>query len=413
VIIGTIAGLITGVITSLVPGLHTGLALALLLAIGVQSIFGNEFAIFFIASAAGVSLYTRRLANVYHPSAGSGDIASLDPALALTSQGRGPDALRIMIMGTDSAWTFITICAVVILFMTIGKSNVLMSLNKPFGIVGLFVIAVWIVITAARSKKPALTLFGFTLIGLLGCTILFHPALKGNEHSMAPLMSGLFGIPIMLAVLAERNKNPLPPQIGSDEIILDPKMPILGTCIGGATGFLAGLGAGSLATLAVGEETSREDFLLLSSAAESANDIMALLLVLVAGMGRSGEAVLLGRVAGQTSITQALIVLALVALCAYIGRHLTIKLETIYGTIIQWFPSSFWALLVIGLALFQVMLTGNLIIGLTLTFAGVCISLWARSCKLPLQVSFAGIAIPVLITNTGFAPAFNSMIFGL
>lgn len=411
-IAGAVFGIVTGIITSLIPGLHTGLALALLLAFGVQSIFGTEFAISFIATAVGTSLYTRRLANVYHPSAGSGNVASLDPALALTAQGRGPDALRIMIAGTDTAWPLIGISCLCLLFAGIGHINIALNLNKALSGLGLIVIGAWIAMTIQRSNNQLMALAGFFMIGLLGYITLHHPGLKGNEHAMAPLMSGLFGIPIMLAVLKERSASGLPPQKLSKVIEIDRAGGVMGSILGALTGFLAGLGAGSLVTLLADENTTHEDYLLLSSSAESTNDIMALLLVLIAGMGRSGEAVLLGRVAGETTASQIFIILCLIMLAAFVGRKITFALEPVYDKLIRLFPTQFWAMLVLCLAIGQVLLTGNVLLGLTLTFAGVCLSLWARSCKLPLQVSFAGIAIPVLISNTGMAPTLNSLVFG-
>lgn len=412
-ITGSILGILTGILTSLIPGLHTGLALALLLACGIQSIFGADFAIAFVATAAGTSLYTRRLAGVYHPSAGSGNVASLDPALALTAEGRGPDALKIMIMGTDAAWPVMGLVAFVLIFAGIGHVNIATELNKALSWLGLVIIGVWMAVIVQRSENKFAGAFGLAAIGLLGYIVLHHPGLRGNEHAMAPLMSGLFGIPIMLTVLRERIVSDLPEQNPSPVLKLNPLQSMLGAILGALTGFLAGLGAGSLAAMTASEDITHEDYLLLSSSAESTNDIMALLLVLAAGMGRSGEAVLLGRVAGQPSAFQVAIVIGLVVFAAFIGRKATFVLEPVYDKLIRLFPAQFWALLVLCLAIGQVLLTGNVLLGLALTFAGVCLSLWARSCKLPLQVSFAGIAVPVLLTSTGLAPMLNKLVFGI
>lgn len=410
---GFLLGVATGIFTSLIPGLHTGLALTLLVACGMQTLFGTEFAVTFIATAAGTSLYTRRLAAVYHPSAGSGNVASLDPALAMTAQGRGPDALKIMIMGTDAAWPVIVVAGFFVLVTSVSHSNAAMELNKALGGIGLLVILAWIVFTVMRSKNQIEACVAFAMTGTLGYMVLHHPSLRGNEHAMAPLMSGLFGIPITLAVLRERILHELPVQKPSEVIRIDASNSLIGSVLGAVTGFLAGLGAGSLATMAAEETISNENYLLLSSSAESTNDIMALLLVLAAGMGRSGEAVLLGRVAGQTTSSQVVVILALIVLAAFIGRKATFVLEPVYDKLIRIFPAQFWAFLVLCLAIGQVLLVGNILLGLILTFAGVCLSLWTRSCKLPLQISFAGIAVPVLVTSTGMAPVLNTLIFGI
>lgn len=410
-LVAMIGGTALGVFGSLVPGLHMALALALLLAAGLPHWIGHGPAAAFIAAAAGANLYARCLAVTYHPSASADNAASLDPALRLTSNGRGPDALRLMLKGTDLAWIPVVGFAILLGVMAVFGINGARELDKAIGWAGIPVILLWIGVTVVRSKNKLSTAFGFAAMGLFGYTCLHHPALKGNEHAMAPLMAGLFGIPIMIGVLAERVSG-LGPQRKSRQILLNPRMAAMGSVMGCATGFLAGLGAGSLVSFLGSQADGDEDYLLLTSSGEAANNIMALLLVLVAGMGRSGEAVLLGRVSHDADVGQALILLGIVAVAAVVGRGAALTFESGYIKGVGLVSPKLWGLLVIGLALFQVVLTGQLWLACVLTFSGTCLSLWCRESKLPLQVSFGAIAIPLLIQSAGLAPAFNGWLYG-
>jgi TctA family transporter len=216
----------------------------------------------------------------------------------------------------------------------------------------------------------------------------------------------------MLAVLHERNQNGLPDQSESRTVDARIELGLLGTITGMVTGFFAGLGAGSLVTFFGNQAETDEEYLLMTSASEAANDLMALMLVLVAGMGRSGEAVLLGRTINAPSFGQACLVMVMVALAAMVGRAACFKLEKGYTTLVALVPARLMAVLVIGLAVWQVSLVGHPLLAGSLTLAGVCLSLWARSCKLPLQVSFAGIALPLVVQGLGFAPNLSHFLYG-
>lgn len=408
----TILGVVLGVGLSLVPGLHVTLGLALLLSLGIDKIAGPLPTACMLAAAAGASLYVHRLNAVYHPAAGGGEIATLDHTLRFTAVGRGPDALRILQQAIDLSW--IPFIALTFIFMACYAVNLNLAkaLDTAIGFLGIPLIIIWGIYTCNRSKNPLNTLLGFIAVGMFGYVALHHPAMRGNEHGLAPVMTGLFGIPIMLHVLSERSYGLMPQQV-SETIEINPYLGLLGASLGAVTGFFAGLGSSSVAGLAGAVCEDDSDYLMLVGSSEATNNIISILLVLLAGMGRSGEAVLIGRVCPYTSLNfmAVIVVLAALAIGAYAGRSLMLKLEDWYIETIGSKPQATWALLVIGLGLFQVLLTGQIIVGLGLTACGVALSFWCRSNKLPLQVSFSALAFPLIIQQMGLVPFVNGMLF--
>lgn len=404
--LATLAGIACGTILSIIPGLHVALVLALCMGLLPH---GTATACF-IGAAAGVALYLKRLGSVYHPNAGT-DVASLDPALRLTAEGKGPLAIEIMKRATDTAFVPVALLTV---FVGIGfaiNANVADLLNKLLSPIGVLIILLWIGYTSYRSKTPWWTLFAMVVIGIFGYVVFNHPGMMGDQHQMAPVMSGLFGIPIMAAVLIDRSKNGLPVQDYSFSYNLDESFHQIGSLIGCATGFLAGLGTQSLVSLAIRKEQTNEEVLALTSAGEASNDLMAILLVVVAGMSRSGEAVLIGRNLIEPNLASGIAIIIALLLGAWSGRGLLSKLQKPYLFMIKAVPAYIWAVLVMAIAIGQVLLHHSALLALGLTAVGVMLSWYARENEMPLQVSFAALALPILVQSAGLVPTLNSVLF--
>jgi len=313
-----------------------------------------------------------------------------------------------MILGTDLAVLAVAVVTCLVVFVNLGGFNlpkILDDLLKPLAIP---LILIWLVFNAG---KRVMVWVGFLATGLFGYVVLHHPQLAGNEHALAPMMAGLFGVPIMLHVLTEREALGIPEQAAT-KFPLNVGVGLVGVVIGCISGFFAGLGSGSLVCFFGDHVAGDEEYLLMSSASEAANDLLAVLLVLTAGMARSGEAVMLGRVIHDPGVGGSLLVMAMVAISAAVGRYTALGFEKRYSDTLQVFSGRFWAVLVISIALWQVWLVGHPVIAFSLTGAGVCLSMYNRGHKLPLQVSFAGLALPLVIQGLGLAPGLDTLLFG-
>lgn len=410
--LGILSGAISGCALSFVPGLHVALVLTLLFTSGVLKPLGPTGVPCFLAGAAGALVYARRLGTVYHPTASSESAASLDPALRLTQAGRGRECLRLMVFGADVAWIPV---AIGLLVVTLGEAtgvNLAKEAAEAFRVITVPAIGLWALYTVLRSRHKGMTLTGLLLTGVAGYVVLHHPVLVGNEYQLAPLMTGLFAVPIMTQVLKERGAE-VPAQLPwNGRLEGDPTKAVVGAFVGTLSGFFAGLGAGSLIGLLSGWcKDDDADYLLLSAAGEAADDILALVLVLVAGTGRSGEAVILGQAAQRPGLPQALALIGAIAFGAWVGRKFVLKAEGSYLRFLTCLPPAFWGLLVIALGLVQVVATGHPLLGLGLTASAALIGLWSRQCRLPLQTAFAALALPLVAAHLGLVPVLNGVLF--
>lgn len=408
--VALIAGIAAGALVSFIPGVPLALVLAMLLVAGLPKLLGGAGAVCFIAGAAGCALYARRPAAVYHPAAGDALQASLDVSLRLTAQGRGADALRIMMLGTDLAWVPVIAFGLVILVFAAGGLDAARGLEQALSTLGVPIIGAWVVFTVHRAKRRFETALGFVLMGLFGYALLHAPLLTGNEHQMAIAMAAVFGVPITLPML-KKLSGVMPFQHAPTHVELNFTAGLTGSVLGCVCGFLAGLGAGSLVSMAESVAESDEDYLLMASAGETSNDLLALLLILLAGVGRSGEAVLLGRVSGQTTLVVGLLVFAAVAAGAYVGRKAVWRCEPTYAAVANRLNPRWVAVPVLALIILQAWLTGHLAAACAFIAAGTCLALWCRARELPLQVSFGALALPIAVQAVGGVPLLNGLLF--
>jgi len=406
-LVGLVLGLGLGVILGLTPGMHPALVLALLV-----TVLPAPMSVTLVVAAAGVGLYTRHLSQVYAPC--SQELASAEPALKLASRGDGELALRVMVSATDTAMLLVGFLSLVVLVASGLDVNLPKMLNTAMGPLGIIVICLWLVSVIARSPKLT-TLVGIAAVAGFGYVVLHSPAMIGDRYQLAPMMVGLFTIPIGLQLLTQTTVV-MPPS-SPRSVALAPSLSLLGAGLGACTGFLAGLGSGSLVSmlqsLVVHEDETTETagYLLLASAAATANDLLAVLLVLVAGMGRSGEAVALGSVCDRPSTMTAALVMGTGMAAALIGRKLVFALEADYTRMMVVLGSRAPAILVIALGLLQLLCCSVPVVALALAAAGTALGLWLKSVNVPQQVAFASLALPLVIQWGGLVPWCNSVLF--
>lgn len=414
-LLAIVAGTFSGILLSLVPGLSVVLVLMGLVALGVQDVLGGLNTACFIAAAVGGASYSKHLGFILNPSVASGNPAALDPAIRLVSDGRGRDALRLMTHATDIAWIPASLLGFACLLGALIGMDLVRTLDGALGVLGIPLILYWVWTISISSARPVLTAIGFTLTGLFGYAVLHMPALTGSQHQLAPILSGLFGIPIAVAALRAQSKFY---GLGSStKMEAQSLLAITGALIGTATGFFAGLGAGSLAAMTASLTERDEDYVLLATAGEASNDFTALLLVVAAGMGRSGEAVLLGRIANQPGAGAILCIIMAMLFGAWFSRKAVAQLAREYEVLIKLVPAKCWASLVLGLTLVPVLLAGGLTLqgqatAIMITLTGVSLAAWMRMNFLPNQVALGAIALPLVLQSAGLVPVLNGILFG-
>lgn len=318
ILAGTLLGILLGTVSGLVPGIHAntmagillGLQFALLPWLGPEAVAATMFA----------ALITHTFLDII-PSTFLGipdpDTAlAVLPSHALCLEGKGEEAVRVGALGSACA-------ASVAVPLSIALFFVLPPLQPFFDWgIGILLVAVagYMIVS---GESPGWALAVFLVSGLLGVFSLGFDWLAwhtiGGTAVLMPLLTGLFGISVLLFA----SQGPLPPQHFSGFQMSARsigKGTIIGTLVGTVVGWLPGLSnatANAVLAPVVRYEYDRREYILSTSAANTANAIIGLSALFALSRARNGVMVALSSLEAP-SMTALLACGAIAATCAYL-----------------------------------------------------------------------------------------------
>ncbi|TAJ45292.1 tripartite tricarboxylate transporter permease [Methanofollis fontis] len=292
-IAGTLAGAALGAVSGLVPGVHANTMAGLLLS--VSPLLVGTLGTPVLAAALVAALVTHTFLDCV-PSTFLGvpdaDTAVMVlPAHALCLEGRASEAVRLSAVGSACAvlWA-LPLSALFILLLP----SLQPAIDWGIGLI-LLVVACYLVVF---SESPSWSAGIFCVSGLLGLFAFRYSYLAWNGGSsvLMPLLSGLFGVAVLLSAAEGR----MPPQ---ERIASLPpvrslvRTSLAGSAAGAIVGWLPGLSnAAANAVLAsvidYGDE--RRGYIVATSAANTANAFIGLAALYAIGRMRNGVMAALG-----------------------------------------------------------------------------------------------------------------------
>ncbi|MFW5965788.1 MAG: tripartite tricarboxylate transporter permease [Halodesulfurarchaeum sp.] len=284
-----LAGVALGTASGLTPGLHVN-TFAVLLAAVAPSIPADPHLVGASMLAAGV--VHSFLDIVPTLAIGVPDAAmavSALPGHRLVLGGRGREALRLSALGSGGAIVTATLLGVpVTLAMTVLAPVLIDHIAIVLG-----AIAVVMVLTEGSNRARFGAIVAVLASGVLGVLTLDleTPGLLPGGDMLLPLLTGLFGIPIL--VHAARGEG-VPPQEGTT-LATDPRTlgtwSLLGATSGAIVAYIPGVSAAVAAVLAFlglpGEPGDR-GFVVAVSGVNTANTVFALFALVALGTPRTG-----------------------------------------------------------------------------------------------------------------------------
>lgn len=391
VLLGTVSGIIPGVHANTLAGVLLGLQGPLLSLLGPVALAGTLFA------ALITHTFVDAVPSTFLGIPEADTSLSVLPAHALCIEGNGEEAVRIAALGSA--------CAMVIAVPVSILCFLLLPALQPFfdWWIGILLVACvgYMIVT---SEAPGWTLAIFAVSGLLGIfalqyTFLSWHTLAGGSAILMPLLSGLFGISVLLV----SSQGPLPEQHFSGLRIEDKavvKYSLLGTAAGIAVGWLPGLSTASangvLASV-IGYEKDRRSYILATSAANTANAFIGLAALFALSRMRNGVMAALSQLP-LPSMGELMVVGILAACAAYI---LTIRLSS-SASRLNGFDSNILNRSVIAFViLLSIVLTGPF--GLLVLLLATALGLVPHLVNVPRMYCMGAIMIPVMLYSFGIA----------
>jgi putative membrane protein len=319
ILLGTFIGVMLGTLSGIIPGVHSNTLAGVLLSLQVA--FLSFFSPLVLAGAMFAALITHTFVDSI-PSTFLGipdadtSLAVL-PAHALCLEGNGEEAVRIAALG--SAWAMVIAVPLSIICFFL-----LPALQPYFDWwIGILLISTmgYMIVT---SECPGWALALFSVSGILGIFALRYAflswhTLAGSSAILMPLLTGLFGISVLLTA----SQGTMPEQHFrgirmEDRTIM--KYSVVGTFAGVAVGWLPGLSTASansvLASL-IGYEKNRRTYILATSAANTSNAFIGLAALFALSRMRNGVMVALSELPLPTM--SELTIVGVLAACAAYG----------------------------------------------------------------------------------------------
>ena len=292
-LLGTLAGVILGTISGLIPGLHTNTFAAVISAASVPlaMVFGAEGICCLLVSCMIVHTFLDAVPSTFIGVPDADTVLSVLPAHRLYLSGKGEEAVRLSALG--SLWGFVYAIPLFAAFYFV-LPMFQTEIDWAIGLVILTAAGLLIVF----SKTPFWALMMFLASGLLGVFSMrfsyFSFGVFGAGEVLLPLLTGLFGIPVLLHAL---RANPAYTEQSFSGIFVSKKETavntIKGTFAGAIVGWLPGFSSGTANALLAfhrsGDyELNPRGYLLSTSAANTANAVLGLAALYAVGRMRSG-----------------------------------------------------------------------------------------------------------------------------
>ena len=297
VVAGFFTGVTLGIIAGFVPGIHSNTLAGLLAACSVPLIvvFGIDGISVMIVSMMVVYTFADILPSTFLGVPDPDTVLSVLPAHNLCLMGNGEEAVRVSALG--SLWGFVFCRPLFALFM-IFLPSVQEYVDWGVGLVILLAAGLLIVF----SKAPSWSFAVFLVSGLLGIYAMrfsyFSFGVFGIGEILLPLLTGLFGIPVLLTSMralskpAEQTFSGL--MISQGSIIGNGiKGAFAGAIVGWLPGFSSGTANALLAVRRSSEKMDPREYLVSTSAANTSNAVLGLAALYALGRMRSGAMVTL------------------------------------------------------------------------------------------------------------------------
>lgn len=203
-LVGLIIGVILGIVTGLIPGLHTNTVAIILMGLVLRGWldFGNNVVVASLVCMLVVHSFVDYVPSIFFGAPNSDTVLSVLPGHRLLMKGEGYFALRETVIGGLVSFL---IGLPFLLFFGWFLNNWLDTL-KLFVAPVLLIITSWLILSEVGLKRVIWAAFIFIASGVLGIISLNTFIVK---DPLFPLLSGFFGVSILLFSLGKTGKVPV------------------------------------------------------------------------------------------------------------------------------------------------------------------------------------------------------------
>jgi len=283
IMITIICGICFGIITGLIPGVHINLISVLILSYsGFLLGFFNPVSVgVFIISMAITHSFLDSIPSIYLGAPDAAMALNVLPGHRLLFRGEGHNAIIYTLIGSLSC-LILAVLLVPVFIIAMRFLQPLISNYIGYGLIGIMIYMI------SREKKWYNAFLIFIFSGTLGLIVLNIPNMN---QPLFPLLSGLFGVSLLLVSLLENSRIPKQKEtklkINRGVFV---KTTFASTIVGFISAFLPGFGSSQAAIIAqqfVGE-IGDEGFLALVGGINTAGMLISIVTAYTLSKARNG-----------------------------------------------------------------------------------------------------------------------------
>ena len=313
-----LAGVLLGTVTGLIPGLHPNTVSALILASALWDPFLTSI---LIISAAVAHSFLDFIPSVLLGAPDPSTALSILPGHKMMMRGHAYEAIKLTVVGGVVSLLLIVLFLPFIVvfirnFYVFIKPNVHWIL---IGITGFMFL----------KDRNAWGIVVFCLSGSLGYLVLLNNLL--GEFSLLPMLTGLFGLSMIIKSLKDRVK--IPEQIKESEKISGVfRSGIVGTLSGMLVGLLPGVGAAQATFISreIFRDKEEKKFMIAIGGVNTTVAVLSVLALWLVGNPRSGVAVAVSELLGKISFTDVVVFIGAILLAGGVSAFLTLHLNKVF-----------------------------------------------------------------------------------
>jgi putative membrane protein len=369
-LIGILAGIFSGIITGLLPGLHTNtLSLAMISLLPTLSIYFPETALAsYIISMIITHSFLDAIPAIFFGAPEADTALGVLPGHKLLLEGKGYRALKLTVLGGIGTFAL----AIIILpILHLSLENIYPYLQKIIAPL-LLILSALFILKESNNKKRIWALLVFMLSGTLGMLTLNKLNIL---NPLFPLLTGFFGIPVILLSLVRKSK--IPKQKISTDIKILNKQNILSyikaSLSSAIVSILPGIGAAQAAMISQGftKFKDKEQFLMIIGGINTASVIYTLTALFLIDKARTGSMVAI-QYFMQLNLEKYILLMSVAFITLGLAATITLLIGRIFAKKLHSLNYKKISLLILGIILiFTVWLSEPLALPILLTATSI------------------------------------------
>ena len=334
ILIAILLGCFMGVITGITPGLHINLVALILLGISPVLLgYTNVIAVAsFIISMSITHTFTDFISSTYLGAPSDDTALAVLPAHDLLLKGMGHEAVKLTLIGSLLC---LIITAMLSPLLIIVVPLIFSSLKNYIGWI-LLAVVVFMIFKEEDANKKFWAFVVVALSGILGLIVFSLPNLK---DPLLPMLSGLFGVSVLLLSLTQKTILPIQRttemiKIKSGEIVKTVSTSVFS---GSMVSIFPGLGPAQASVVGsqfVGK-ISEYGYLILIGGINTVSMVVSLITLFAISKARNGSILVVQQLIGKINMEMLVVFIAVALISGGIATLLTLYTSKIFASAIN------------------------------------------------------------------------------